>query len=484
MKKKLVLAILMTMTVSSVFAGCGNIKTSVISDPATEQSTEKTKSGLALITDWETKANITLGKTISVDGEGAKVSDKVIKITEGGAYTISGESQDASILVDTEEDVKLILDGVTMTSTSGPVIYGKQAKSLYVETTEGSENTLTDSSDYETDEDGKSVGKAVVSSKDDLVLLGKGTLTLNGNYKHCIAGNDSVYFEGGTYQLSTTAKDGVHANDLIAVDDGTFTIDAVSDCMESEGDLIINGGTITGNSDDEGLEGKEKLTINDGTIDLQVVDDGLNAGSAILIKDGEITIHTSQGDAIDSNGSLQVDGGTITAYGGSVPEGGLDCDNAQVVINGGTIVVAGDVNSSISEDSKQVSVLLGQYQKGDTISITTESGEEVLGFTLEDAKSNIVVSSPKFTQGETYKVLVNGEEDQSFTVDSTVISAGGTADAMGGGPGGQMLQGEKPQGQPGDGQMQPGGDGQKERPSGQPPQGEKDNSAEKSEENN
>ena len=51
--------------------------------------------------------------------------------------------------------------------------------------------------------------------------------------------------------------------------------------------------------------------------------------------------------------------------------------------------------------------------------------------------------------------------------------------SMGGGPGGQIPQGEKHQGQPGDGQMQPGGDGQKERPSGQPPQGEKDNSAEK-----
>lgn len=475
MKKKLVLAILMAMTVSSVFAGCGNNKTSKSEDPVTAQSTEKTESGLELITDWGTKANITLGKSISVEGDGAKVSDNVIKITEGGAYTISGESEDASIVVDTDEDVKLILDGVTMTSTSGPVIYGKQAKSLYVETTEGSKNTLTDSTAYETDEDGKSVGKAAISSKDDLVLLGKGTLTVNGNYKHCIAGNDSVYFEGGTYQLNAASKDGVHANDLIAVDDGTFTIDAVSDCMESEGDLIVNGGTITGSSDDEGLEGKKNLTVNGGTIALEVVDDGLNAGTSILIKEGELTIHTSQGDAIDSNGSLQIDGGTITAYGGSVPEGGLDCDNAEVLINGGTIVVAGDVNSSISEDSKQISVLLGQYEKDDVISITTENGEEVLGFTLEDAKSNIVVSSPKFTQGETYKVLVNGEEDQSFTVDSAVISAGGSADAMGGGPGGGP-QGQMPQGQPGDGQMQPGGDGKgapdgnnapKERPGGE-----------------
>lgn len=471
MKRKKTVAVLMALCMCVVFVGCGDRKETDSSKEETK--TTNTKSYDGLITDWETKASITLGAKNDIDGTGAEIKDNVVRITEGGLYSITGESENVSIWVNTKEDVKLLLNGVELTSETGPVIYGEQAESLYIETATGTQNNLTDKSDYETDEEGKSIGKAVISCKDDLIFLGGGTLTLNGNYKHCIAGNDSIYFEGGSYQLRTTAKDGVHANDLIVIDDGEFTIEAVSDCMESEGDITINGGTIKGSSQDEGIEGKENLLVNGGTIELEVTDDGLNAGSSILLKDGDITIHTSTGDAIDSNGSLQIDGGNITAYGGGVPEGGLDCDNEEVLINGGTLVVVGDVNSGISKESKQVSVLLGQYSKGDTISIVTDEEEEIMAFMLEESRSNIILSSDKLLEGKTYHILVNGEEDRTFTVDSVVVSAGGSADSMGGG----MPQGKNanpPQGQNGNPLQRPEGEREEmQNPPQQPQESQK-----------
>lgn len=452
MKRKKIIAVLMALSVCAAFVGCGNKEQT---NDAEEEKTTKTTSYEGLITDWETKAKITLGEKIDVEGTGAAVKESVVQITEGGLYSISGESENVCIWVNTKDNVKLLLNGVDMTSKTGPVIYGEQVENLYIETAVGTENVLTDGSDYETDDEGNSVGKAVISCKDDIVFIGEGKLILNGNYKHCIAGNDSVYFEGGTYQLKTSAKDGVHANDLIVVDDGDFSIEAVSDCMESEGDVTINGGSIKGNSQDEGIEGKENIQINGGTIDLEVTDDGLNAGSSILVKEGDITIHTTTGDAIDSNGSLQIDGGNITAYGGGVPEGGLDCDGAEVVINGGTLLIVGDVNSSISDDSKQVSVLLGQYNKGDKISIVTEEQEQVMSFTLEESKANIILSSEKLSTGKSYKILVNDNEDRTFTVDSVVVSAGGSSDNMGGGMPDKNMQKEqkgnppqRPEGEP------------------------------------
>ena len=75
-----------------------------------------------------------------------------------------------------------------------------------------------------------------------------------------------------------------------------------------------------------------------------------------------------------------------------------------------------------------------------------------------------------WTSGETYTVTVDGTEDQTFTVDSMVISAGGSGGPMdgqdmngdmGGGPQGDMSQnGDMPQmgqGGPaqGGGNMQP-----------------------------
>lgn len=458
MKRKNVCVLLTSLAVCGVLAGCG-------------KSNGETADG--------SKTTITLGKEIQVEGDGATVLGDTVTISRGGTYDISGESDQVAVVVDTKQDVSIALNGATMSNQQGSVIYGKQSKSITIETVEGTENTLSDGSSYSGDEE----QKAVISSNDDLIFTGEGTLTITGNYKHCISGDDSIAFQGGTYDLTATVKDGVHCNDAITVEDGTFTISAVSDCMESEGDLTISGGTINGESQDEGLEGKNDITVNGGNISLTVTDDGLNAGNAITIEDGEIEITATQGDAMDSNGSFTINGGKIVAYGGSAPEGALDCDNAQIAINGGTIIAVGDANSEISTDSKQVSVLLGQYNKGDVIAIATEEGDEVISFTLKEARSNVIVSSAGLSQGATYKVMVNDSEDRTFTVDSSVVSAGGSANVMGGGKMGGMGQNgdmQRPQGLDGemlqDGQF-PGNPPQGDAAGAMQPQGKFGNSA-------
>lgn len=463
MKQKMIRLCMALCMVGMVLAGCG--KQSTEKQDTTADSDAVEGASIDLITDWENKAEITLGEKIKIAGSGVELSDNVLHITEGGAYSISGESDDVSVLIDTEDDVKIILNGAVMASQKGPVIYGSRSNSLYVETAKGTENMLTDSSEYETDSEGNAEGKATLCSNDDLVLLGSGTLTVNGNFKHCIAGDDKVYFEGGSYVLKTDATDGVHVNELLCVDAGEFEIEAASDGMESETDLVINGGTISGSSDDEGIEAKGQLEVNGGTVELSVNDDGFNAGTSLCINDGAISVHATTGDALDSNGSLVINGGTVTAYGGSAPEGALDCDNAQIFINGGTLIAVGDANSEISTESEQISVLLGQYGKGNKISITTEDGAEVMSFTLEDAKANIVVSSEQFKSGETYKVLVDGEEERSFTADATVVAAGGSATSMGGGRDGNMQMPENGQ-IPRDEQMQMPQDGAMPAPQG------------------
>ncbi len=450
MKRKVIMLLLMTMTAAMLATGC-KTNTNTSDKAVTSEQSATENASIDLITEWEAKASVTLGDNVKIDGDGISQDGDVLTISEGGAYTFTGTSDQICILVDTEDDVKIVLNGVEMTNASGPVIYGKNSNSIYIETAEGTTNVLSDGSDYDTDDDGKAIGKATIFSKDDLIFLGSGSIEVTGNFKHGICSNDAIYFEGGTYDITASAKDGVHANDLITVDDGTFTIDAASDDMESEGDFVMNGGSITGSSDDEGLESKNIMTINGGTIDLSIVDDGLNATSQIIINDGDIHITASTGDAIDSNGTITINGGNIVAYGGAAPEGALDCDQQEILINGGTLIAVGDENSPISEDSEQASVLLGSYTKGSVIALLDASGNEVFSFTLEDSKSNIVLSVAGLTSGETYTVTVDGTEDQTFTVDSMVISAGGSVGTMGGGPmGGQDMNGDMGGGPQGD----------------------------------
>lgn len=441
---------------------------------------------LELKTDWNEQAKITLGDTVSIDGTGAEVSDdNTVTITEGGSYVISGELSDGMIEVDTEEEVKLILQGVSITNEDGPAIYVKEAKSCYIETAEGTENILSDGESYAETEDKQ---KATIFSNDRLVLLGEGSLTVNGNYKHGICSDDEVYVVSGTYTI-TAVKDGIHTNNWISVEGGKVQITATDDGMQSKGPVALNGGTITIVAEDkgvtaygdltvndgtiqiskceEGLESKNDLTINGGTTEITGNDDGLNARTSITINGGILYAEMNAGDAIDSNGSMTITGGLILAFGAQMPEGGADCDMNEIKITGGTLIATGGTNSAPSElESSQISVLLGSASKGDMIGILDSDGNTVFAFEAPGNYSNMLLSTATITSDRDYTVYTGGTitgdsyhgyyengsytggtESISFTTDGMVISAGGTSNDMGGfGGGGKMPEdGEKPQ---------------------------------------
>lgn len=438
---------------------------------------------LELKTDWEEKAEISLGDNVTVNGTGAEVSDdNTVLITEGGSYTISGVVSDGMIQVDSEEAVKLVLAGTSITNADGSAIYVKAAEVCYIETKAGTENVLSDGENYSDTEE----MKATVCSNDRLILLGEGTLTVNGNYKHAICSDDEVYAVSGNYEL-TAAKDGIHTNNWISVESGSINIVATDDGMQSEGPIAVNGGVInvaaegkgiTAYGDltvndgaisiskcEEGLESKNDLTINGGTTEINGSDDGLNARSSITINGGTLYAEITAGDALDSNGTMTINGGLILAFGAREPEGGIDCDMNEIQINGGTVIGTGGTNSAPSEtESSQISVLLGSASKGDMIGILDSEGNTVFAFETPGDYSNMLLSIGTISadadyvvytggtvEGESYHgyyengVYNGGTESISFTTDSMVVSAGGTSNNMGGGRQGGMQKGGMPQ---------------------------------------
>lgn len=368
MKKRIVLSILAIMMVAAVTA-CGNNKTSsksttdtITATAAASSDGTETYNVLTVKTDWEEKGTITFSDSgIDISGSGATAEDGVCTITEGGSYTLTGTSEDCSIVINTEENVKLILNDVTLTSTTGPVIYGSQVKNLYIEMAEGTTNNLTDSDTYATDSTtGEEIGKGVISCEDDVVILGEGTLNITANHKHGIVSDDKLYVESGIINITSNGTDGMHANDLVCIDGGNINITAASDLIESEDVLVVTGGEITGSSEDEGIESKNAVYINGGTINITTADDSLNASYYIEINDGEITVTSEKGDAIDCNGNYEgcitINGGTINATGADVPEGAIDADHASVVINGGTVNAEGGTNSQVIENGGEVNI--------------------------------------------------------------------------------------------------------------------------------
>ena len=302
---------------------------------------------------------------------------ETLSITEAGIYVISGSAEDCTIRVEAADDAKvqLVLDGVSITNADFPAIYVVSADKCFVTTTD-SENSLNVTGSFTSD--GDTSTDAVIFSKDDLVLSGTGSLEITSNYGNGISCKDDLKITGGAYTI-TSAEDAVEANDSIAVCGGDFTIAADKDGLHCENDednsvgwIWIAGGSfnITAGSDgiqattglqiddgqitvsaSEGLEATY-VQVNGGTVDISASDDGINATSKSSYMDvvaefngGEITIVMGQGDtdAVDSNGSVYVNGGTldITAYTSS-----FDYDyTAQ--LNGGTVIINGSQVSEI-----------------------------------------------------------------------------------------------------------------------------------------
>lgn len=92
-----------------------------------------------------------------------------------------------------------------------------------------SENELSDGTEYQTDDDNPD---AALFSKDDLVINGSGSLTVQGNYKHGIAGNDDLVITGGRLTVNSLSH-ALRGKDSVAILDGTFVLTSQKDGIQA-----------------------------------------------------------------------------------------------------------------------------------------------------------------------------------------------------------------------------------------------------------
>lgn len=290
-----------------------------------------------------------------------------IVIDAEGVYVISGDATDVTIEVDAGDDAKvqLVLDGVNIVNTSSPAISIVSADKAFVTLTD-SDNHLEVSGAYESDS-----LDAVIVSKSDLCLNGTGSLEIVSKQGNGITGKDDLKITGGTYSVEA-AIDGIEANDSIRIYDGEITVVAGKDALHSEnaedsslgyiyiasvtlnisagddgiqGNAIvqIDGGVINIQTCTEGIEGTY-VQINGGNIDIYATDDGINAAPkstySIVIEINGGTINVTMGggdtDALDSNGDLYINGGTVNLVGNSIFDymGVGELNGGQVTVNG------------------------------------------------------------------------------------------------------------------------------------------------------
>jgi len=127
---------------------------------------------------------------------------------------------------------------------------------------------------------------------------------------------------------------------------------------------------------------------------------------------GEIYIKAN-GDGIDSNKNLVINGGNVYTMGSSVGgDAGIDTDEG-FEINGGTVIALGsDMLEKPEKTSKQESVcftLNSKISKGTKIALRNVLDEEVISFEAKEDFKTLIVSNSKITS-ETYYLYVDGEK--------------------------------------------------------------------------
>ncbi len=245
------------------------------------------------------------------------------------------------------------------------------------------------------------------------------------NAKGLKAGKEIIINEG-SYDLDTFG-DGIHSNGRLVITGGTIALNSDADGLHADGDLTITGGILLIEKSYEGITGNN-IVITGGIVEVVAEDDGFNVaggkdGSALLsasskkyhdtssvnffrISGGEITINAN-GDGLDINGDLFVDGGKLTLS-SLVSDGNSVFDfKGKAVISGGTLMATGNsvTARNFSGSSTQYSVLhnLANIINADSeVTITDASGRVLLNWTAEKDFCSVQFSSPDLVEGGTY----------------------------------------------------------------------------------
>ncbi len=409
-----------------------------------------------------TATSVTLSDSgISVKGKGAEAVGNCVTVSDAGVYVISGSATDISITVEAKDTdkIQIILNGATIGNSTGCPFYIKEADKVFLTLAQGSENTVSDGSDYTQTDAGSEIDGAIFS-KADLTVNGSGILNVLGNNKHGIVSKDDLVIAGG--ELLVISKNvGICGKDAVKITDCKITVSAGSDAIRSDNEedsscgyvyvesgelqlsamndgiqavtlVNISGGTVSvktsGSALDssKGIKSDGDITVSGGVITVSSADDALHAGSVITLGGGKLTL-TSDDDGVHADSALSIKGADVT-----VTKSYEGLEASEIEISAGKIsVVASDdgINAAGGNDSSSQGGRPGQNN------FTSSSGKIIIsgGYLLINSSGDGVDSNGTLhVSGGT--VLVSGPTNSgngALDYDGTATVTGGVFIALG-----------------------------------------------------
>ncbi len=287
-KGNCVAAVILTMCLMT--AGCARNSTSIttasggettITSGITKEDTDVTHADDA----ENYRVSITGDFTVTSDtSDGVTQSGSVYTITKAGEYTVAGLLSEGQLIVDAgdEDEVTIVLNGTSITCSSGSPIYVKNASEVKIKSEENSFNEVIDNRTEATEDSSDDAGNAAIYATCDLKLVGKGALVVTGNYNNGIQSKDDLSIKNVIVKV-TAVNNAVKGNDAVDIESGNIiAISAKGDGIKTSNSSISNKGNQKG-----------IVTITGGNIDVYAACDGIDAAYGVDISgDGNLNIYT------------------------------------------------------------------------------------------------------------------------------------------------------------------------------------------------
>lgn len=320
----------------------------------------------------------------------------VVHITKPGQYVLSGELSAGQVAVDLGEEaetdpnavVTLVLNDVDITCTVAPAVIFYNVYEC------GASDEETATKDVDTSKAGANV------------IIADGTENnINGSH---VA---KIY---KSYELNEEGTEVVDSKKLHKYDAAFYSKKTMNVNGGEKGD-----GTLNITADNEGLDSELHLTINGGNINIESGNDGINTNednvSVTTINGGTLNIlvtgSTGEGDGIDSNGWLVINGGNVNCNAcGISGDAGIDSDKG-IYINGGSVVASGNMLDRIAGgDQTYVVFNFASKQKGgSTYTLKNSDGKEIGNYKPVNDFTYLIIAGSQLAEGE-YSLLKDGKE--------------------------------------------------------------------------
>ena len=247
----------------------------------------------------------------STDGSTITQNDSIYTITQAGEYTVTGLLSDGQIVVNADDnaEITIVLNGTSITCSNGSPIYIKNADNIKIKSKENTYNCIVDArteADDNSDNSSSENGNAAIYAACDLKLVGKGALSVTGNYNNGIQSKDDISIKNVTIKVNAV-NNAIKGNDEVAIESGEIiAISRKGDGIKTSNISLSSKGKQKGN-----------VIISGGNIDIYAACDGIDAAYGVDVSgDGNLNIYTdtysdySEAVAADNSGSSASSVGT------------------------------------------------------------------------------------------------------------------------------------------------------------------------------